>query len=60
MRHPADPGSCRWCGVDKQSHYSRWTEEARWHLWTLPTPEQIKERMIERRNARKKSSTNLP
>lgn len=46
-----NPDGCRWCGADKYAHHQRWTPEAGLHVWTEPTTEQRKHRMIERRRA---------
>ncbi|MFE2994164.1 hypothetical protein ACFXG4_04020 [Nocardia sp. NPDC059246] len=42
------PNACRWCGIDKDTHYQQWSSEVKWHLWVEPTPEQRKERMLKR------------
>lgn len=53
-----NPGSCRWCGIDKQDHCQRWSSELHrlgengWHGFVYPTQEQIKERMFARRTRR--------
>lgn len=46
---PADPNSCRHCGVPQRSHGQRWVPDAGVHGWTEPTPEQRKQRMLARR-----------
>jgi hypothetical protein len=43
------PSGCHWCGVDRREHAQRWTEAAGWHGWTAPTQQQIKDRMLARR-----------
>ncbi len=55
-----NPGSCRWCGIDRQDHCQRWSRKLSeidgngWHGFVNPTQEQIKERMLERRRKRNK------
>lgn len=46
-----EPGGCRFCGVDQREHMQRWTRGVSWHVWTQPTQEQIKARMLARRTA---------
>lgn len=52
-----EPSGCKWCGASKQSHCGRWTRYIGWHQWTMPSIEQIKERMIYRREARKNAKS---
>lgn len=47
-----DPSGCRWCGVKKRDHASRWNVNIGWHQWTQPTPQQTKGRMLARRAER--------
>ncbi|TMR92570.1 hypothetical protein EJK15_44000 [Nonomuraea basaltis] len=42
------PSGGRWCGLPERGHFQRWTAEARWHGYTPPTQEQIKQRMLTR------------
>ena len=51
MSEPLTPSGCRHCGIDKLDHAQRYTTDAGWHQWTAPTTEQIKARMLARRNA---------
>lgn len=50
-----NPGSCRWCGIDKPDHCQRWSRKLSeidgngWHGYVHPTQEQIKERMLKRK-----------
>lgn len=44
------PFGCRNCGIRKGDHYQRWTQGIGWHLWTMPTERQLKNRMRVRRN----------
>lgn len=44
------PNGCRWCGINKRPHARQWTQEAGWHSWEQPTRDQIKQRMLARRN----------
>jgi hypothetical protein len=46
------PSGCRWCGVTKPDHASRWNVDIGWHQWTQPTQQQIKDRMRARRAER--------
>ncbi|MFM9780430.1 hypothetical protein [Streptomyces scabiei] len=46
------PSGCRWCGLAEREHFQRWHRAAKWHFWTPPTQEQIKQRMWSRRTAR--------
>lgn len=48
----ASPNGCRHCGIAEREHFSRWKPGPGWHVWTAPTDEQIKARMIGRRNNR--------
>lgn len=47
-----DPNACQYCNVSHKNSYSTWHPEIGWHYWVHPTDEQIKARMIERRNRR--------
>lgn len=47
-----EPSACAWCGIRQQDHFRRWHAEAGWHGWTPPTQDQIKARMLARREAR--------
>jgi hypothetical protein len=49
---PHPPSGCRWCGLGQREHFQRWHRNAKWHFWTPPTREQIKQRMQARRTAR--------
>lgn len=44
-----EPSACRWCGIPKREHFSRWHAEAKWHKHAEPTQGQIKARMLARR-----------
>lgn len=46
------PSGCRHCGVERRAHFRRWSAGAGWHGWTAPTQEQIKARMLARREQR--------
>lgn len=52
------PSGCRWCGLDRYGHFSRWSRELSetgvngWHGYAQPTAEQIKTRMLARRTQR--------
>jgi len=50
-RAPA-PNGCRWCGVDRETHLSRWWPVVNWHQWTEPTNDQRKARLLARRAER--------
>ena len=52
QREPTAPSGCYWCGIEKRGHFNRWTASPGWHQWTPPTQEQIKQRMVARREAR--------
>ncbi|WP_158079332.1 hypothetical protein [Actinomadura sp. CNU-125] len=44
--------------VPERIHFQRWDEEsAGWHGWTQPTQEQIKARMLARRNHKQEGTT---
>lgn len=49
----ADPNACGWCGVPEHEHLQRWVIGAGWHVWTEPTQEQRKARMLARAAERK-------
>lgn len=50
MAHQAgEPSSCGICGIVKRKHYSQWKNGVGWHTWIMPTQEQIKARMLFRR-----------
>lgn len=51
------PSGCRHCGLDRRLHFQRWTDAAGWHKWEHPTQEQIKARMLERRDARSRPAS---
>lgn len=44
------PSGCRHCGVEARDHCQRWASSVGWHRWVEPTQEQIKARMLARRN----------
>lgn len=46
-----NPMGCRWCGIDQRGHGIQYGPAGR-HTWTQPAQEQIKARMLARRNAR--------
>ncbi|MGC5012589.1 hypothetical protein ACLQ2R_17635 [Streptosporangium sp. DT93] len=46
------PNGCTHCGIEQHDHAQRWTDEAGWHVWAAPTQEQIKARMLTRRETR--------
>lgn len=46
------PSGCGVCGVQRRDHYGRWSKTHGWHGWRQPTDEQIKFRMLHRRQAR--------
>ncbi|GLZ42819.1 hypothetical protein Acsp05_64430 [Actinokineospora sp. NBRC 105648] len=43
------PNGCRWCGLEEREHYRRWKPPIGWHHWVVPTDDQRKQRMRERR-----------
>lgn len=45
----SEPGGCRWCGVLPREHITRWADAVGYHKWTVPTSDQIRERMFARR-----------
>lgn len=51
------PGGCRYCGIDKQTHYSvaASPERGGWHQWVEPTDEQRLARMKARRAAKEET-----
>lgn len=51
MTTPA-PSGCQHCGTPKRDHMQRWTKSTGWHRYTPPTQEQIKARMLARRDSR--------
>ncbi|PBC72286.1 MULTISPECIES: hypothetical protein [unclassified Streptomyces] len=46
------PNSCRWCGIDQRQHMQQWKPPVGWHQWEQPTQDQIKARMLARRQQR--------
>ncbi|AUY50437.1 hypothetical protein [Streptomyces sp. CB01881] len=48
----ADPGGCAHCGLPERGHARQWTEQAGWHAWVRPSPDQTRRRLQERRAAR--------
>ncbi|WP_327258245.1 hypothetical protein [Streptomyces sp. NBC_01244] len=52
MNSAATPSACRWCGIPARDHFQQWKPPVGWHKYALPTTEQIKARMRERRRAR--------
>lgn len=44
-----EPSGCRHDGIPRREHFRRWTKEAGWHKWTMPTQDQILARMLQRR-----------
>lgn len=54
--HQKSPAGCRWCGQVRYFHCQRWSKELSdltgngSHGYVHPTQEQIKERMLKRRN----------
>lgn len=52
------PNACRYCDTDRVSHLQRWAPGVKWHVWTEPTPEQRKARMLTRRIANTDRLTN--
>lgn len=49
----SDPSACRWCGISESEHLQRWKSPVGWHVWTEPTQEQRKARMLARAAERK-------
>lgn len=47
------PSGCRWCGTEQGGHGRRWIPGKDMHSWEQPTQQQVKARMLARRNARK-------
>ncbi|MFE2965565.1 hypothetical protein ACFXKC_18165 [Streptomyces sp. NPDC059340] len=47
------PFGCRWCGTEQGGHGRRWMPSKSMHGWERPTEQQIKARMLARRDARK-------
>lgn len=43
------PTACHYCGISERNHAQRWREGTGWHIWTMPTQEKIKARMMARR-----------
>lgn len=53
MAHRAnEPSACGICGIPQRSHFRQWKQGIGWHTWVMPSDEQIKSRMIFRRNQR--------
>ncbi|MEU6168040.1 hypothetical protein [Streptomyces tanashiensis] len=46
------PSACRWCGIEERAHFQQWKAPVGWHTWQAPTQEQIKARMVARRQTR--------
>lgn len=46
------PNGCRLCGIERRGHAIQGTANGS-HTWTAPTNQQIKERMLARRNNRR-------
>lgn len=44
-RVSAPAEGCRWCGHPERRHDQRWVPGAKWHLYVVPTAEQIVARM---------------
>lgn len=51
--HPPTPFGCRWCGIASDQHWGGGCIPGRPHNFAMPTPTQIKLRMIARRKNRK-------
>lgn len=49
---PVTPSGCRHCGVAHRDHMQRYTGAAGWHRYAPPTTDQIKARMLSRRDSR--------
>ena len=45
FRVAAPPEGCRWCGVRRYDHGSRWVPGHGWHPYVDPTPAQVIARM---------------
>jgi hypothetical protein len=46
------PSGCAWCGLEQRLHFRRWHHTVGWHAWVQPTQQQIKTRMLARRESR--------
>ncbi|AQS65561.1 hypothetical protein B1H29_37005 [Streptomyces pactum] len=46
------PSGCRWCGIEARGHGRQHVVGVGWHVWTAPTLQQRKERMLQRRAVR--------
>lgn len=44
-----NPMGCRWCGIDQRGHAIQIGAEGS-HTWEQPTKDQIKQRMLARRD----------
>lgn len=42
------PSGCQHCGVDERQHLQRGKLPVGWHVWTAPTQQQRKARMLAR------------
>lgn len=51
-RPVAAPNACHHCGIEQYEHAQRYAEAAGWHQWAEPDQDQIKARMIARRDER--------
>lgn len=56
LRVEAEPQGCGRCGIPEREHMQRWKPSANgaesgWHKWIAPTQEQLKTRMLARREA---------
>lgn len=47
------PSACRWCGIPERLHMQQWKPPVGWHEWQQPTQEQIKARMLARRETQR-------
>ena len=45
------PNGCRWCGIEQRGHARQYKPPVGWHEWEQPTSEQVKVRMLARKNA---------
>jgi len=49
MERVREPNGCRYCAIPERHHGTQWGGAGD-HVWTPPTPAQIKYRMLQRRS----------
>ncbi len=47
-----EPNACAHCHLPERAHSRQWTDNARWHRWTVPSDPQRLRRMLDRRAVR--------